>query len=209
MFSIFRVYPKSFVSKKRVGYCFHPLRARAYLFFPYCRFWRTVTCVRNPAPGTYRLGRRLTEYISRLLKSAYGRYGLCIADSILFQETRDPLIVVRSPSSFYGVRVLTVISTGNDDFPLAKVECLQGDGKYRPYQGYFARQFSEYPFYAKMGIPKTLKRNSLPYTSLYRHSLLKGQRKSLYPIRIRAKKNSHLWKTDKRIKPYTCRKEQN
>ena len=102
MFSIFRVYPKSFVSKKRVGYCFHPLRARAYLFFPYCRFWRTVTCVRHPAPGTYRLDRRLTEYISRLLEATNGRYGLCIADAVLFQETRGPLKVE-------GVRLLFTV----------------------------------------------------------------------------------------------------
>ena len=38
-----------------------------------------------------------------------------------------------------GVRLLftvfascCVCLSGNDDFPLAKVECLQGDGKYRP-----------------------------------------------------------------------------
>ena len=41
-----------------------------------------------------------------------------------FQETRDPLCGGGSPSSFYGVRILFVCLSGNDDFPLAKVECL-------------------------------------------------------------------------------------
>ena len=98
-FSIFRVCPESFVSKKQVGIT--SIRSgQGHTSFPYCRFWRTVTCVRNPAPGTYGLARRLTEYISRLLKAAYGRYGLCIADGIHFQEMRDPLSVVRSPVFF-------------------------------------------------------------------------------------------------------------
>ena len=114
----------------------------------------------------------------------------------VFQETRDPLCGGGSPSSFYGVRILSVCLSGNDDFSLAKVECLPADGKYRPSRDYFARQFlAAFPFYAKMGIPKTLKRNSLPYTFIYRHSCFKGQRKSLYPIRTWAKKSSHRWKT--------------
>ena len=36
--------------------------------------------------------------------------------------------MVGSPSSFSGVRILSICLSGNDDFPLAKVECLQGDG---------------------------------------------------------------------------------
>ena len=74
----------------------------------------------------------------------------------VFQETKEPLSGGGSPSSFNGVRVLTVISQGNDDFPLAKVECLPGDGKYRPFQGLFRKTVFGKPshFMLKWVFPK-------------------------------------------------------
>ena len=51
-----------------------------------------------------------------------------------------------------------------------------------------------------MGIPKTLMGNSLPYTFSFGSLIERAKEKSI-PYKDTGKKNSHLWKTGKRIKP--------
>ena len=91
--------------------------------FPYSRFWRVVTCVRNPAPGTCQLCRRLSEYISRLLEAGYGRYGLCVADGVYVSKRLVSPLPWVCRCSFSRVSPSALTTPGMDDFSLAKVEC--------------------------------------------------------------------------------------
>ena len=115
-----------------------------------------------------------------------------------FQEEICPL-KVDGVRFFFPRFAFYPLPSGMDDFSLAKVERPKGDGKYRPSRNYFARQFSAaFPFCAKMGIPKTLKRNSLPYTFPLALSLSRAKKKSIPDKDMGIKKSSPPKEQDKR-----------
>ena len=86
-----------------------------------------------------------------------------------------------------GVRLLftvfaswRVCLSGNDDFPLAKVECLPGDGKYRPSRDYFARQFPEsLPVLCQNGYSQNSQTKFLALHLEPWHSLSRAKKKSI------------------------------